>query len=139
LAGSAQQELGQLNLEKVNFVVMDPTTEQAVVLEYDPDTMESPIVVEQRDDFNIQEEYGILIVESTLLTQALFDQCDVGQAVPDNLLYPDVAEMLAEVYILTAITDRINDELEKQFDSQRSDYARTRRRHSRSPIRISLD
>jgi len=50
-----------------------------------------------------------------MLTYALFDQCDIGQAIPENL-YPEVSEILEHLHVLQGIGDRLNSELEGVFD-----------------------
>ncbi len=138
-AASAQQEIDLQRFGEVNTLVVNPTTELAVLLKFDPKTMEVPIVVEKGNRLGIEEvqgltEQGFQIVESELLAAALYNNCDVGQEIPVDL-YPDVSEMLVGVYLLNEIAARLKTELVKELKSQ-SSYARTR---TRSAIRVSLD
>jgi flagellar biosynthesis protein FlhB len=106
--------------------------------------MEAPIVVAKGDGYLAQEilyqaEHGMIIAESTLLAQMLYDQCNIGQAIPENMC-PEMDDMLAELCVVKDVVDHCTDALENQLNPQQSSYARTRRRRSsRSSIRISLD
>ena len=140
LTVSARPDTVLQRIGEVNAVVIDPASELAVVLRYDPETMNVPIVVEKADGHSeIQglTKQGLPIVESELLARNLFDYCNIGQEIPDDL-YSDVGEMLVGVYLLHEIAD----ELMRGLDSQ-SSYARThgrqRSRSARSRLRVALD
>jgi flagellar biosynthetic protein FlhB len=89
---------------KADVVVTNPT-ELAVALQYDPATMNAPIVVAKGAGILAQRirqlalEHGIPIVEKKPLAQALYRDVDLNKPIPDKL-YAGVAEVLAYVYQL---------------------------------------
>jgi flagellar biosynthetic protein FlhB len=74
-------------------------------LQYDPQTMNAPIVVAKGAGILAQRirqlalEHGIPIVEKKPLAQALYRDVDLNKPIPDKL-YAGVAEVLAYVYQL---------------------------------------
>lgn len=89
---------------KADVVVTNPT-ELAVALQYDPATMNAPIVLAKGAGVLAQRirqlalEHGIPIVEKKPLAQALYRDVELNQPIPDQL-YAAVAEVLAYVYQL---------------------------------------
>jgi flagellar biosynthetic protein FlhB len=89
---------------KADVVVTNPT-ELAVAIQYDPLTMNAPVVVAKGAGVMAQRirrlalESGIPIVEKKPLAQALFKDVEVDHPVP-QALYATVAEVLAYVYQL---------------------------------------
>lgn len=133
------------DFEPINVAVIDMASELGVVLRYDPDTMESPIVVEKIDGPEVQTltERGLLTVESSLLAQVLLDRCDRGESVPKDL-YPDVGKMLGSAYVLHTIAANLKDALIEELASLGSSYTQNPKRHpecptlARSSLRVSL-
>ena len=89
---------------KADVVVTNPT-ELAVALQYDPTTMNAPVVVAKGAGLLAQQirrlalKHGVPIVERKPLAQALYRDVDLNHPVPDQL-YATVAEVLAYVYQL---------------------------------------
>lgn len=89
---------------KADVVITNPT-ELAVAIQYDPETMNAPVVVAKGAGTVAQRirklalEHGIPIVERKPLAQALYRDVDVGRPIPDQS-YAAVAEILAYVYQL---------------------------------------
>ncbi len=89
---------------KADVVVTNPT-ELAVALQYDPLSMNAPIVVAKGAGLLAQQirrlalKHGVPIVERKPLAQALYRDVDLNHPVPDQL-YSTVAEVLAYVYQL---------------------------------------
>ena len=89
---------------KADVVVTNPT-ELAIAIQYDPETMASPIVVAKGAGLIAQRirllalENGIPIIEKKPLAQALYREVDVNHAIPQDK-YAAVAEVLAYVYQL---------------------------------------
>lgn len=135
--------------QQARVVVTDPTIELAIVLGYDPTTMAVPIVVTtgvMGMDEEIQEfiECGTAVVESKWLTNMLFDHCEIGQSIPEEL-YFDVAAILSSVYQLNGIVDRITTMLAGEWEPVQRTYGQTHERHTggtslaRPGVRVSLD
>lgn len=86
-------------------VVITNPTHFAVALRYDAKEMEAPIVLAKGADyvaFRIRErakEHNVMIMENKPLARALYDQVEIGQAIPADL-FQAVAEILAYVYKL---------------------------------------
>ena len=103
-----QRQLAQNRMEgaipKADVVVTNPT-ELAVALQYDPATMEAPVVVAKGAGVlaarirKLALEHGIPIVEKKALAQALYRNVDINHPVPPAE-YAAVAEILAYVYEL---------------------------------------
>lgn len=89
---------------KADVVVTNPT-ELAVAIQYDPETMDAPIVVAKGAGSiatrirQLALEHGVPIVERKPLAQALFREVEVGKPIPHDK-YAAVAEVLAYVYQL---------------------------------------
>ncbi len=87
---------------KADVVITNPT-HFAVVLKYEPETMEAPIVVAKGQDFialkirEVAEEHNIIIVEDPPLARTLYYALDIGVEIPEEL-YQAIAEVLAFVY-----------------------------------------
>lgn len=84
-------------------VVITNPTHYALVLKYDEDEMDAPKVVAKGTDFVAQKikliakEHDIVMVENRPLARAMYDQVEIGDAVPDEF-FKAVAEILAYVY-----------------------------------------
>ena len=94
---------------KADVVVTNPT-ELAIAIQYDPTTMNAPIVVAKgllgtmaQRIRQLALEGGIPVVERKPLAQALYKDVEVNQPVP-NQMYSGVAEVLAYVYQLKGKT-----------------------------------
>jgi len=91
-------------LPKADVVITNPT-HYAVAILYEPEKYDAPRVIAKGKDFvamKIKEEakkYGIRIVENKPLAQSLYNLCDVGEFIPQEL-YQAVAEVLAYIYSL---------------------------------------
>ena len=96
------------NLTKATVVVTNPT-HFAVAIQYDMESMASPLVVAKGKNYlalRIRQkaiENGIPIVENPPLARALYKSVDVGQEVPGNF-YRAVAEVLAYIFKMTKQT-----------------------------------
>ena len=109
---AVQRQLALNRLEnsipKADVVVTNPT-ELAVALQYDPETMASPLVVAKGAGVVAQRirrlalEHDIPIVERKELAQILYKQIEVNQPVPAEQ-YAAVAEVLRYVYELNGKT-----------------------------------
>ena len=105
---SAQRQLALNRISsavpKADVVVTNPT-ELAIAIQYQPETMNAPIVVAKGAGVVAQRirrlalEHGIPIVERKPLAQALYKEVDLNRPIPDQL-YAGVAEVLAYVYQL---------------------------------------
>ena len=84
-------------------VVITNPTHFAIALKYDEDQMDAPKVVAKGTDFVAQKikmiakEHDVIMVENRPLARAMYDQVEVGQAVPEEF-FKAVAEILAYVY-----------------------------------------
>jgi flagellar biosynthetic protein FlhB len=91
-------------IPKADVVVTNPT-HVAVALRYTQEEMEAPMVVAKGERLiaekikEIAREAGVPIVENKPLARALFNMCEIGSYVP-NELFRAVAEVLAYVYRL---------------------------------------
>lgn len=89
---------------KADVVVTNPT-ELAVALQYDPETMQAPVVLAKGAGTlaarirQLALEHGIPIIEKKPLAQALYKDVEVGRPIP-GALYSAVAEIMAYVYQL---------------------------------------
>lgn len=92
------------NVPKADVVITNPT-HFSVAIQYDADTMTSPIVVAKGIDQTamkireIAEEHDIPLVENKPLAQTLYRTIEIGDAIPEDL-FQAVAEILAYVYKL---------------------------------------
>ena len=84
-------------------VVITNPTHFAIALKYDENQMDAPKVVAKGTDFVAQKikmiakEHDVIMVENRPLARAMYDQVEVGQAVPEEF-FKAVAEILAYVY-----------------------------------------
>ena len=105
-AAQRQLVLNRLSstVPKADVVITNPT-ELAVAIQYDPETMNAPVVVAKGAGVMAQRirklalEHGIPIVEKKPLAQALFKEVEINHPVPHQM-YSAVAEILAYVYQL---------------------------------------
>lgn len=87
---------------KADVVITNPT-HFAVVLKYEADTMQAPMLVAKGQDFVAQKikelarEHQVVMVENPLLARTLFYSVEIGAQVPEEM-YQAVAEVLAFVY-----------------------------------------
>ncbi|MHB8968993.1 MAG: flagellar biosynthesis protein FlhB [Pirellulaceae bacterium] len=98
----------QSMVPKADVVVTNPT-ELAVAIQYDPDTMEAPIVVAKGAGVLAQRirrlalDHNIPILERKPLAQTLYKNVDVNRPIPAEQ-YAAVAEILRYVYQLQGKT-----------------------------------
>ena len=84
-------------------VVITNPTHYAIALKYDENEMDAPRVVAKGTDFVAQKikmiakENNVTMVENRPLARAMYDQVEIGQAVPEEF-FKAVAEVLAYVY-----------------------------------------
>ncbi|MDW7613337.1 flagellar biosynthesis protein FlhB [Peribacillus simplex] len=84
-------------------VVITNPTHFAIALKYDEDKAEAPYVVAKGVDFVAQKikfiakENDVIMVENRPLARSLYDQAELGQAIPEEF-FKAVAEILAFVY-----------------------------------------
>lgn len=84
-------------------VVITNPTHYAIALKYDEDSMDAPRVVAKGTDFVAQKikmiakEHDVVMVENRPLARAMYDQVEVGNAVPEEF-FKAIAEILAYVY-----------------------------------------
>ncbi len=107
-----QRQLAQNRLSeavpKADVVITNPT-ELAIAIQYEPETMASPIVVAKGAGVLAQRirqlalEHGIPIVEKKPLAQALYRDVEISHPIPEDK-YAAVAEVLAYVYQLQGKT-----------------------------------
>ena len=87
-----------------DVVVINPT-ELAIALKYDPAVSPVPYVLSKGDVRHADDiresarKNGIPVVRNKPLARALFDMCEIGDIVPEDL-YKPVAEVLAYVFAL---------------------------------------
>ncbi len=98
-----QRQGSVLGTPDADVVVTNPT-HLSVALKFDPKTMSVPVVVAKGADFlaiqirKIAKEHDIPIIEKKPLAQALYKSFEIGQAVNDDSLYKDMAEVLSYAY-----------------------------------------
>jgi flagellar biosynthetic protein FlhB len=86
-------------------VVITNPTHFAIALKYDEDKMDAPFVVAKGVDFVAQKiketakANDVTMVENRPLARALYDQVEIGKAVPEEF-FKAIAEILAYVYQL---------------------------------------
>ena len=84
-------------------VVITNPTHFAIALKYDENKSDAPLVVAKGVDFIAQKikyvakENEVIMVENRPLARALYDQTEIGQAIPEEF-FKAVAEILAFVY-----------------------------------------
>lgn len=92
------------DVPKADVVITNPT-HFAVAIRYDPKKAEAPVVIAKGMDYialkirEVAEEHGIIRMENKPLARALYNQVEIGQAIPAEL-FQAVAEVLAYVYKL---------------------------------------
>ena len=100
---AAMQRMLQ-DVPTANIVLVNPT-HVAVALRYEPETMQTPIVVAKGGDHlcekikDIARAYGVPIIRRPALARNLFSTVELNEPIPDDL-YIAVAEVLALVYRL---------------------------------------
>lgn len=99
----AMQRMMQ-EVPQADVIITNPT-HYAVALTYDAETMDAPQVVAKGRGLvakrirDVAEEHEVPLMENRWLARALYEQVDLGQAVPPEL-FQAVAEVLAYVYRL---------------------------------------
>ena len=89
-------------IPEADVVITNPT-HFAIVLKYDEEQMDSPIVVAKGADFVAQKikmiaaEHDIVLVENRPLARAMYDQVEIGDRIPEDF-FKAIAEILAYVY-----------------------------------------
>ncbi|MDQ0175806.1 flagellar biosynthesis protein FlhB [Bacillus chungangensis] len=84
-------------------VVITNPTHYAIALKYDEEKADAPIVIAKGVDFLAQKiklianEHEIVMVENRPLARAIYDQTEIGEAIPEEF-FKAVAEILAYVY-----------------------------------------
>lgn len=84
-------------------VVITNPTHYAIALKYDDAKLDAPFVVAKGVDFVAQKikyiakENDVTLVENRPLARALYDQAEIGQAIPEEF-FQTVAEILAVIY-----------------------------------------
>ncbi|KYG89522.1 flagellar biosynthesis protein FlhB [Metasolibacillus sp. FSL H7-0170] len=84
-------------------VVITNPTHYAIALKYDENSMDAPRVIAKGTDFVAQKikmiakEHDVIMVENRPLARAMYDQVEIGDAVPEEF-FKAVAEILAYVY-----------------------------------------
>ncbi|OIK15297.1 flagellar biosynthesis protein FlhB [Bacillus sp. MUM 13] len=97
----AMQRMMQ-EVPKADVVITNPT-HFAIALKYDEDKLDAPFVIAKGADFIAQKiklvakENDIIMMENRPLARALYDQTEIGQAIPEEF-FKAVAEILAFVY-----------------------------------------
>jgi flagellar biosynthesis protein FlhB len=87
---------------KADVVITNPT-HYAIALKYEEEKMSAPVVVAKGVDYIAQKmkwiakENDVIMVENRPLARALYDQVDIGEAIPEEF-FKAVAEILAYVY-----------------------------------------
>ncbi|MFA6757310.1 MAG: flagellar type III secretion system protein FlhB, partial [Sulfurospirillaceae bacterium] len=90
------------NIPDADVVITNPT-HYAVAIRYDQSKDRAPVVLAKGVDFlalkikEIALNHGVQIVENPPLAREIYRQCDVDEAIPENL-YKAIAEVLAFVY-----------------------------------------
>lgn len=99
----AMQRMMQ-EVPKADVIITNPT-HYAIALQYETGSMEAPKVIAKGMDFmalkikEIAKENNLTIVENKPLARTLYDEVDIGEAIPGDL-FQAVAEVLAYVYKL---------------------------------------
>lgn len=87
---------------KADVIITNPT-HFAICLKYDENKQDAPYVIAKGVDFvaekikKIAKEHEIIMVENRPLARALYDQTEIGDAIPEEF-FKVVAEILAYVY-----------------------------------------
>lgn len=97
----AMQRMMQ-EIPKADVVITNPT-HYAIALKYDEQKLDAPYVIAKGVDFVAQKikyvakENDIVMMENRPLARSLYDQTEIGQAIPEEF-FKAVAEILAFVY-----------------------------------------
>lgn len=89
-------------IPEADVVITNPT-HYAIAIKYKDGDMEAPVVVAKGVDFVAQKikmiakEHEIMTVENRPLARSLYDQVEIGEAIPEEF-FKAVAEILAYVY-----------------------------------------
>ncbi len=89
---------------KANVILVNPT-HVAVALQYEPKTMDAPVLLAKGADHMAQKivqiarSYGVPIVRRPEVARAIYASVQPGQRIPESL-YLAVAEVLAMIYAL---------------------------------------
>ena len=87
-------------------VIITNPTHYAIAIRYDESKADAPVVVAKGVDYIAQKikfiakENDVYMVENRALARALYDQADIGQAIPEEF-FKAIAEILAFVYKAT--------------------------------------
>ncbi len=104
MAQQIAMQTAQEHVPQSDVVVINPT-ELAIALKYDPDVSPVPWVVAKGEVHDADEirasarGAGVPVVRNKPLARALFELCEIGDIVPEELYRP-VAEILAYVFQL---------------------------------------
>lgn len=91
-------------IPKADVVITNPT-HFAIAIQYDVTQMDAPKVIAKGMDYialkikELAKEHGVITMENKLLARTLYEQVEVGEAIPPEL-FQAVAEVLAYVYRL---------------------------------------
>ncbi|MEI7027317.1 flagellar biosynthesis protein FlhB [Paenibacillus sp. y28] len=91
-------------IPKADVIITNPT-HFAIAIQYDASKMEAPTVIAKGMDYialkirSVAKEHGIITMENKPLARALYDQVEIGEAIPGDM-FQAVAEVLAYVYKL---------------------------------------
>jgi flagellar biosynthetic protein FlhB len=104
MAQQIAMQTAQDHVPQSDVVVINPT-ELAIALKYDPDVSPVPWVVAKGEVHDADEirasarKAGVPVVRNKPLARALYELCEIGDIVPEDLYRP-VAEILAYVFQL---------------------------------------
>ncbi len=104
MAQEIAMQTSQEHVPQSDVVVINPT-ELAIALKYDPDVSPVPWVVAKGEVYDADEirasarGAGVPVVRNKPLARALYELCEIGDIVPEELYRP-VAEILAYVFQL---------------------------------------
>ena len=104
MAQQIAMQTAQEHVPQSDVVVVNPT-ELAIALKYDPDVSPVPWVVAKGEVHDADEirlsarNAGVPVVRNKPLARALYELCEIGDIVPEELYRP-VAEILAYVFQL---------------------------------------
>jgi flagellar biosynthetic protein FlhB len=103
---SKQRQMSAMRMmEKVptaDVVITNPT-HLAIALKYDEGVSDAPEIIAKGQDFlarkikEVAAENGVMIVEDVPLAHALYDNCEIGDVIPQEF-YQAVADILVAVY-----------------------------------------
>jgi len=106
--GQIQREMANKrmmsNVPEADVVITNPT-HYSLALRYDPETMETPILVAKGIDHvafkirDIAREHKIEIVRSPVLARSIYHHTQIDESIPQGL-YVAVAQVLAYVFQL---------------------------------------